>query len=178
MIPDTAENTELLQLERAVSANPGNPKLLYLLGAELAQNGRYGDAVAALTSAIAIDPSLHTARLQLGLLHLTLAQPEQSAAVLAALDTLPDDNALKHFKRGLEALAGDDYDECIAALQRGIELNSANPALNADMSMIVERINETRAARAPRLDVEPGAPHPEERVKRTDFRLYREIEDT
>jgi tetratricopeptide (TPR) repeat protein len=171
------ETKELVELERAVAANPGNSKLLYLLGAELAQNGRYEDAVTALTAAIAIDPALHTARFQLGLLHLTMAQPDQALAVLAALDELPDDNALKHFKRGLQALAKDELDECIAALRHGIDLNSTNPALNADMTMIIERIGEARAAQpAARLDPEPA--RPEERMKRADLRLYKELEDT
>jgi cytochrome c-type biogenesis protein CcmH/NrfG len=172
-----SQSTGLLELESAVAANPGNPKLLYLLGAELAQTGRYDDAVIALTSAIAIDPTLHTARLQLGLLHLTMAEPDRSMAVLAALDDLPEDDALKHFKRGLEALAADELDDCVAALRRGIELNSVNPALNDDMSLIVARIAEARAAR-PKLDPQPAFPRIGERTKRTDFKLYKDIEDT
>lgn len=173
------ETNDLVELERAVAASPGNAKLLYLFGAQLAQNRRYEDAVTALNSAIVIDPTLHTARFQLGLLHLTMAQPEQSLAVLAALDELPDDDALKHFKRALQALATDDFDACIAAIERGIELNSGNPALSADMSLIVERIHEARAAQpASRLEPEPGPRRTEDRTKRTDFRLYKEIEDT
>lgn len=173
------ETNDLMELERAVAASPGNAKLLYLFGAELAQNARYEDALAAFNSAIVIDPALHTARFQLGLLHLTMAQPEQSLAVLAALDELPDDNALKHFKRALQALATDDFDACIAAIERGIELNSTNPALNADMSMIVERIHEARAAQpASRLEPESLPRRNEERTKRADLRLYKEIEDT
>lgn len=173
-----SQSTGLLESERAAAANPRNPKLLYLLGAELAQTGRYEDAVVALTAAIALDPTLHTARLQLGLLHLTMAEPERSLAVLAALDELPENDALKHFARGLEALAKDEFDDCVAAMERGIALNTVNPALNDDMALIVARISETRAAQpASRLDPPPAAPL-EERARRPDLRLYRDIEDT
>jgi Flp pilus assembly protein TadD len=170
----------LTQLRHALAANPGDSRLLYLLGAELAQLGQYDDATSALTSAIAIEPSLHTARLQLGLLHLTLGHSERSVAVLANLDTLPDDDPLRHFKSGLQALASDQLDECVAALRRGISLNQTNAALNADMTRIITRIEDLRSAHA----VDTPQPTPAARevdvesAKRTDFSLYKTIEDT
>ena len=167
----------LTQLRQAVATNPGSSHFLYLLGAELAQLGRYDDATSALTSAVAIDPSLHTARLQLGLLHLTLGQSERSVAVLASLDALPAENPLRHFKDGLHALAADQLDECVAALRRGIALNHTNAALNDDMTRIITRIEELPSAHAvdtPRM----SAPAETTPAKRTDFNLYKTIEDT
>ena len=168
----------LTQLQDALAANPGSSQLLYLLGAELAQLGQYDDATSALTSAIAIDPSLHTARLQLGLLHLTRGQTERSLAVLSSLDALPVNDALRHFKNGLQALAADDLDECVAALQRGIELNGTNAALNDDMTKIITRIEELRSTE--RVDTLQPTPSPRaaESAARTDFSLYKNLEDT
>lgn len=167
----------LTELRRALAANPGSSQLLYLVGAELAQLGQYDDATAALTSAVAIDPSLHTARLQLGLLHLTLGQSERSVAVLASLDALADDNPLRHFKNGLQALAADQLDECVASLRRGIALNHTNAALNDDMMRIITRIEELRSTQ--RIDPSQPAPARDaESAQRTDFSLYKSIEDT
>ena len=171
------QHNALKDLQQAVARDPGNAELLYLLGAELAQSGEYEQAISALTSAVAINPQLHTARFQLGLLHLTMAQPDRSLAVLAALDELPEDNALKHFKRGLQALATDDFDACIASLRHGIDLNSTNPALNLDMSMIIDRINDTRSTRAAK-PAAPPKPRVDEASRRPDLKLYKDIEDT
>jgi tetratricopeptide (TPR) repeat protein len=168
----------LSELRQALAANPGSPQLLYLLGAELAQQGHYDDAATALTSAIAIDPSLHTARLQLGLLYLTMEQTERSMAVLAKLDELPEDNALRHFKAGLQALASDQLDVCAAALRRGIALNAANAALNKDMARIQARIEELQSTKAEAPPATTATRRDAPAGNRTDFSLYKTIEDT
>lgn len=170
----------LSELKDAVATNPGNAQLLYLLGAELAQQQQYDDATSALTSAIAIDPSLHTARLQLGLLHLTMARTEQSMAILTSLDALPDDDPIGHFARGLRALASDELERCVTAMRRGIALNGSNAALNKDMTVIVARIEElkTPTSENRRPDAAAGAPREAPKAKRTDFSLYKTIEDT
>jgi hypothetical protein len=159
------ENTdpELARLRRAVLDEPRTGERRYLLGAELAQQRDYEGAVLEMSAAIALNPLLHVARLQLGLLHLTLAQPHHAVAVLAPLEELPDDSALKHFKRGLEALIRDDFSACVRALENGIALNRDNPPLNRDMQLIVSRIKST--VDATRQSQDPAG-------VRTDFSLY------
>ena len=153
------------ELRRAAFADPRNGEIRYLLGAELAQQRRYDEAVLELSAAIALKPLLHTARLQLGLLHLTMAQTHHPDAVLAPLEGLEDDSALKHFKRGLDALIVDDLPAAAVCLERGIELNRDNSALNNDMRMLVARINETIAANSAQVSDHPDG-------IRTDFSLY------
>jgi tetratricopeptide (TPR) repeat protein len=144
-------------LRRAVVNDPRNAELRYLLGTEMAQQRDYDGAVMELTAAVTLKPQLHTARFQLGLLHLTMARPDHAQEVLAPLEDLEDSAALKHFKRGLDALMRDDFPQCIVHLRNGIELNQENEPLNLDMSMLMDRV----AAAA-------GKPE----TVRTDFSLY------
>ena len=136
------ESTDLLRLRAAIVREPGNAELRYLLGAELAQRREYPEAVAQMRTALDINPKLHFARLQLGLLYLTLAQPDDSLAVWAPLEELEETAALKAFKRGLEALIRDDFPACIGFLQQGIDLNKQNATLNDDMSQLIERVRD------------------------------------
>lgn len=156
-------NTELARLRRAVLDEPRNGERRYLLGAELAQQRDYEGAVLEMSAAIALKPSLHAARLQLGLLHLTLAQPDHALQVLAPLEELPEDSSLKHFKRGLEALIRDDFATCVNALEHGIALNTDNAPLNKDMQLLVS--NVMKAVEDDRQSQDPAA-------VRTDFSLY------
>lgn len=157
------EDTDLAKLRRAALDEPRSGERRYLLGAELAEQRDYESAVLELSAAIALNPLLHVARFQLGLLHLTLAQPDHALQVWAPLDDLPDEAPLKHFKRGLEALIRDDFAACVSALEHGIALNQENAPLNADMRLIVSQAKS--AAEANRESQDPSA-------VRTDFSLY------
>jgi tetratricopeptide (TPR) repeat protein len=163
-----AKDTDLAELRRAVLNDPRNGELRYLLGVEMAQQRDYDGAVLELSAAIALSPYLHVARFQLGLLHLTLAQPQHCVAVLAPLESLEDDAPLKLFKRGLEALIKDDFADCLQQLRRGIELNTQNEPLNRDMALLIERVTtvlreQESAAQTAEQDGD-GV--------RTDFSLY------
>lgn len=123
----------------------------YLLGAEYAQSKLYPRAIDQMEAALALDPALHTARLQLGLLWLGAAQGDRSLAVLAPLEELPAGEALHHFGLGLRYLIGDQMAQATASLQQGVELNTGNQALNSDMQKIIGGIAAlaTAAAEAP-----------------------------
>ncbi len=139
---DSMDSPELQRLRAAISRDPGNAELRYLLGAEHAQRREYPEAVAQIRTALDINPKLHFARLQLGLLYLTMSQPDDSIAVWAPLEELDESAALKAFKRGLEALIRDDFPTCIDYLQQGIDLNQQNATLNDDMSQLIERVRD------------------------------------
>jgi len=143
------ESSELLRLRAAIVRDPGNAELRYLLGAELAQRHEYPEAVAQMRTALDINPKLHFARLQLGLLYLTMSQPDDSLAVWAPLEDLEETAALKAFKRGLEALIRDDFPSCIGFLQQGIQLNKQNATLNDDMSQLIQRVRDGSVIAAP-----------------------------
>ena len=139
---DSMESPELQRLRAAIVRDPGNAELRYLLGAELAQLRAYPEAVMQMRTALDINPKLHFARLQLGLLYLTMSQPHDSLAIWAPLEELDESAALKAFKRGLEALIRDDYSTCIGYLQQGIDLNKQNATLNDDMSQLIEKVRD------------------------------------
>ena len=161
-----AKDHDIAALRRAVLDDPRNGEKRYLLGAELAQQRDYESAVLEMSAAIALAPFLHIARFQLGLLHLTMAQPEHTLAVLAPLAELPDEAPLKHFTNGLAALIRDDFTTCSAALERGIALNKDNAPLNHDMQLILDQVRGLTEKAPP-----PSAAQRPEEV-RTDFSLY------
>lgn len=161
------EDNELTQLRRAVLNDPRNAELRYLLAAEMAQKQDYEGAVLEFSAAVALNPMLHVARLQLGLLHLTLTQPQHTIAVLAPLEDLGDDVALKHFKRGLEALIRDDFAACVTSLRHGIELNHENEPLNRDMSLIIDKVTAVLSEQSAAASTAAAAAE-----VRTDFSLY------
>ena len=136
------DSPELQKLRAAIPRHPGYAELRYQLGAELAERREYPEAVVQMRTALDINPKLHFARLQLGLLYLTMAQPDDSLATWAPLEDLEETAALKSFKRGLEALIRDDFPACIGHLQRGIDLNKHNTTLNDDMSQLIERVKD------------------------------------
>ncbi|HEY4211217.1 MAG TPA: tetratricopeptide repeat protein [Steroidobacteraceae bacterium] len=132
----------------------------YLRGAQLAQSGDYVQAVEQLRRALEIDPDLHTTRLQLGLLYLTMSRPDDALAVWTPLHRLHGD-ALCFFAEGLSALIRDDFVTCIARLEAGIKLNTRNLPLNEDMGLVIRRAR----------DLLPSAATDTPQV-RTDFSLY------
>jgi tetratricopeptide (TPR) repeat protein len=136
------DSSEILRLRAAIVRDPANAELRYLLGAELAERREYSEAAVQMRTALDINPKLHFARLQLGLLYLTMSQPDQSIATWAPLEELDESAALKAFKRGLEALIRDDFPACIGYLQQGIDLNKHNATLNDDMSQLIQRVRD------------------------------------
>jgi len=143
------ESPELLRLRAAVSRDPGNAELRYLLGAEHAQRREYPEAVEQMLTVLDIDPKMHFARLQLGMLYLTMSQPDNSLAIWAPLEELDENAALKAFKRGLEALIRHDFPACIGFLQRGIALNKQNAPLNHDMTQLIDSVRDGSVIAAP-----------------------------
>jgi len=133
-------NGTLEALEQSEHNYAQNADVRYLFAAALAHAKRYEEAVAEMTAAIELKPSLHTARLQLGLLHMTMAQPTQALSAWAPLEELEDDSALKLFKRGLEALIHEQLYDCVQWLEAGILRNATNPPLSRDMRAVIDRV--------------------------------------
>ncbi len=129
-------------LKRAIEKNPENANVVYFLAAEHAQIGLYERAMEGMERALQIDPALHTARFQLGLLYLTSARVEPALATLEPLTTLGDDSYFACFSLGLGHLIRDEFADCKRLLERGIELNQSNVPLNQDMLRIIEAIKD------------------------------------
>jgi Flp pilus assembly protein TadD len=165
IVPD-AIVTDLDRLLQRVRSEPNRGDVRYLLGAELAAAGRYELAVAEMTRAVELDPTLYTAHFQLGLLHLTSGRPTEALTAWRGLDALADADPLRMFRRGLEALIGEDFAACISWLESGILANQSNPALNRDMVMLVDRVRRAGPIAA------QSRPAADAGGVRTDFSLY------
>jgi Flp pilus assembly protein TadD len=119
---------------------PGDARLHFLRGSLLAGLEQFDAAREAMTTAVRLAPGFWVARFQLGFLELTSGSPGAADATWRPLDALGQDHPLRVFANGLRHLARDEFAECVASLQRGIALNSENPAINADMQLILSRL--------------------------------------
>jgi tetratricopeptide (TPR) repeat protein len=140
----------------SIATSSDYAKVLYMLGAEYAQIGLMDRAQEYMGQAIDMDDSLHTARFQLGLLHLTQAQVEQSLQVLAPLEQLGPKNCFTHLGAGLRHLIHDEFADCRNSLLHGMQLNTEsavpNLALNGDIQKLL--------AALPNADADQGTADP------------------
>lgn len=139
----------LLYLKQAILRAPQRGDLFYLMAAEHAQLGMYDRAAEEMEHAIQLAPDLHTARLQLGMLHLGAARVEAAQNALRPLRELAPEHPLHHFGAGLLHLMHDQFPECRAALETGIALNVENPALNGDMKKVIDALPPADDASTP-----------------------------
>lgn len=151
--------TAIAYLKEAVSRPDATAAAHYLLGAEYAQIRLYDRAMDEMEAAIALDPALWTARLQLALLYLGANKEERAGDALRPLAELGDDPALQQFAKGLLALIAEDMAGAVSALADGIERNQANPALNGDMQRIVDEIGRRQEAAPPVAEDSDGSEH-------------------
>ena len=156
--------TTLVYLKEAVSRPDATATAHYLLGVEYAQLQMMPRAIAELASAIAIDPGLSIARLQLGMMLLTPDTIEHAIPVLQALEELEAQNPLHQFGRGLIHLIQNQFADALHCLGLGMELNLTNPPLNGDMQKIIDEIKKLPAPgstdpASAESDETPGAQH-------------------
>jgi len=148
-------------------------QLRYLHAAELAQQQQYSEAEAEFIAALNINPALHTARFQLGLLQLTNTNVTAARSTWAHLLDPKAPIELQHFVRGLDALIHDDFQTAIAHLQAGISHNRTNPPLNDDMNMVIEKIRVAIDSTPPTSKVAVDNPKATpNQPQRVDFSLY------
>jgi tetratricopeptide (TPR) repeat protein len=149
-----AAGAAIAYLKEAVSRTDATANAHFLLGAEYAQIKLYDRAVGEMEAALALDPGLSIARLQLGLLWLTSGAVERAVQVLAPLSELGEEEPLRLFAEGLCALVRDEFDNTVRLLESGIAHNQVNDALNTDMRRLLDELAPLRAAAG------QGAPEP------------------
>lgn len=136
----------LAYFKQAAARQDASAMAHFLLGAEYAQNKLYERAVDEMEAALALDPAMGLARFQLGLLLATMADPVRAAQVLQPLDELGEADPLFQFGRGLRHLLRDEFEPAAHCLRAGQRLNLANPALNANIGMILATMPAPAAA--------------------------------
>jgi tetratricopeptide (TPR) repeat protein len=140
-------------LKRLLSIEPDNGKAHYLMGAVHAEIGMHTQAAEEMTCALDLEPDLHTARFQLGLLNLTSGKVDEAEQVWTGLDILGDQDPLYLFKKGMLHLVKDEFEQCVELLKAGIEVNTFNEDLNSDMRRVIIDA-EKATAQQPTVDTE------------------------
>lgn len=149
-------------LKEAVSRPDASANAHYVLGAEYAQIKLYDRAINQMEAAIALDPALSIARLQLGMLWLGANDPGRGSEVLAVLQSLGQQDPLRHFADGLLHLVRNEQAAALQALTQGMALNTSNPALNADMQRIIAQVEAAQPAAAGAMAAPGAEPEPEQ----------------
>jgi Flp pilus assembly protein TadD len=132
-------------LQQAMRDAPTDPLPHFLLAAELAQAGQMAEAEAAYANTVLLAPAFETARFQLGLLQFTSGRASIAMLSWQPLLELPATNPFRHFVQGFAALAADNFEEAVQCLRQGMSLNHENAPLNADMQMMIDRIEPLRS---------------------------------
>ena len=152
----------LTQVERLLGDYPRDARLHFLRGSLLASAQRYDHAQAAMAAAVGLAPAFALARFQLGLLQLTSRDPAAAKATWAPLLETDAEGALPAFARGLACLSENRFDEAARLLKAGLALNHDNPALSAEMTLILdglERAPGQAPASAPTAEAPVSAAH-------------------
>lgn len=129
----------LSKVESLLRGFPSDARLHFLRGSLLASLTRYGEAHEAMAKAVQIAPQFAVARFQLGFLELTSGDAVSAEATWAPLQSLSPQDPLRMFARGLHCLIKEDFVGTIETLNQGIAHNTENPAINADMRLLIEK---------------------------------------
>lgn len=127
-------------LKEACTRGDASAQAHFLLGSEYAQIGLTDQACEHFQRALDLNVEFSLARFQLGLLHLTNGRPQEAVHTWAPLSALGSDHPLESFRAGMQHLIRDEFVPCLQHLERGIALNVDNPALNANMQLMIERV--------------------------------------
>jgi tetratricopeptide (TPR) repeat protein len=144
-------------LKEASARGDASEQAHFLLGSEYAQIGLMDQARQHFQRAVDLNAEFSIARFQLGLLQLTNAQPEEALSTWSALSALGSEHPLEIFHLGMQHLIRDEFVACLQCLERGIALNTDNPALNTNMQLVIERVKGLVAYPADPASVHPQA---------------------
>ena len=133
---------------RAMSVEPRSALPHFLMGAEFAQARRLAEAEAAFANAVVLEPELHTARYQLGLLQFSSGRAAVAMVTWEPLFRLDEQSAIGRFVQGFAALAADDFDNALRHFAAGTDANRINEPMNADIAQVVLAIRHVLSSHA------------------------------
>jgi Flp pilus assembly protein TadD len=135
---------EIQRIDRLIIEYPDDGRLHFLRGSLLAGIGRLIEALSALRRAVELVPDMAIARFQLGFFLLTSGEAAEALSVWGPLALLPDSHYLRLFVGGLTHLIRDEFADASRLLEEGIAANEENPALNGDMTLLLQQIANLR----------------------------------
>lgn len=146
----------IAKLKEACVLEQNNASLHFLLAAEHAEIGLNDRAVDGMRRALELDPGLHIARFQLGLLHFTQGRLSDAAAEWNALDELDDDNTLRLYKTALLDMGATRYEAAVTLLERAMHAQPDIPALRDDISRSLDEARRQLASGQDDADAPAG----------------------
>lgn len=143
-------------LKQLVERDPAHAGACYLLGAEYAEIEMFDRAREAIGRALELNPSLHTARFQLGLLHAMTGSAAEARQAWGPLEALGDD-PLNLYRRALELLLEDDEAGARERLFAALAADETPGPLQADMRRLAESLSSTPDTEVPEKQEKKGA---------------------
>ncbi len=125
-------------IDNFLTDHQNDPRLHFMKGSILIEQGEFIRAHNALERAVELAPDFAIARFQLGLFQLTSGEANAALSTWGPLDRLPDGHYLRQFVDGLRHMIRDEFQEAIAAFNAGIAANQENLPLNNDMQKLAE----------------------------------------
>jgi len=129
-------------LKKSIALEP-EANSLYILAAEYAELGMMHRATELMRQALELNPELWTAWFQLGLLYLSQNYVQEARTAWDNLIELGEEDYLFHLATGMNLLIDEKIEESLVSLARGIEMNDDNPALNGDVTNIINSVLES-----------------------------------
>jgi len=130
----------IARFREASTLAPSTALPQFLLGAELAARGDMFEAEAAYANAVRLAPGFAIARFQLGLLQYSSGRAAMGLLTWQPLFELPSTDPLRGFVEGFAALAQDRFQVALAHFSEGLSHNTSNPALSADIELVMTRV--------------------------------------
>ncbi|MBA2675085.1 hypothetical protein [Ramlibacter sp.] len=131
----------------------------FLLGSEYAAQSDIGNAEAALANAVLLDPELHIARYQLGLLQFSSGRAAAALVTWQPLSALEGLQGLPAFVRGFAAMAQDDFAGAKQHFHAGLAQADINAAVAGDIRKVLA---DVEALRVPGVASAPAPVQPAE----------------
>ena len=128
----------------------------FLMGAEYAAMGKMDEAEAGFSTAVLLAPGLHVARYQLGLLQFSSGRVAAAFLTWQPLVEGDPETALCQWIKGFAALAQDDFATARNHFEAGIQLNTGNPPMSADIQRVLAEIDQLVATGVVPGDGTPG----------------------
>lgn len=118
----------------------------FLMGAEYAALGRIDEAEAGFSTAVLLAPGLPVARYQLGLLQFSSGRVPAAFLTWQPLVEGDPDTALCQWIKGFAALARDEFSAARSHFKLGLQLNTDNPPMSADIQRVIAEIDQLMAS--------------------------------
>lgn len=114
----------------------------FLMGAEYAALGRIDETEAGFSTAVLLAPGLPVARYQLGLLQFSSGRVPAAFLTWQPLLEGNPDTAICQWIKGFAALASDEFAAARGHFEAGIQLNTDNPPMSADIRRVIAEIDQ------------------------------------